>query len=211
MTKLSAIHPANGVPKAPRLVDLVRELLLHPQQLILLWNWKSALLSVILRGPIFFTAALRQGWQAAMAALLTESIFCVLSAGFYGALVQIFKDAEPQWLTGGFLTVVMPITFQILEYLLHWFSGTPHLRGAVIVSFVVSAISALFNWYAMRRGTLLVGQEAGGFGADLRRLPRLFFGFFAVLPRKIAQKWQSWSSSQDGARPADSERRQPNR
>ena len=180
--------------EAPQFGDLLRGILLRPQQLLLLWNWKSALLSMILRGPIFFGAAVRQGWHAAMAALLTESIFCALSAGFYGSVVQILKDAEPEWLTGIFLTVAMPITFQILEYLLHWFRGTPHLRIAGVVSLVVSAVSALFNWYAMRSGTLLVGREGGGFGGDLRRLPRLLLSFFAILPRKLARKLQSRSS-----------------
>ena len=68
------------------------------------------------------------------------------------------------------------------------FRGTPHLRIAEIVSLFVSAISALFNWYAMRRGTLLVGGEGGSFGGDLRRLPRLLFGFLASLPRRIVTK-----------------------
>jgi hypothetical protein len=169
-------------------VNLLFGILRRPYQLLQLWNWKSALLSIILRGPIFFVAGIRQGWAAAVAALLTESIFCALSAGFYGAVVQTVKDAEPQWLTGVFLTVVMPIIFQVLEYLLHWFRGTPHLRIAEIVSLVVSGVSALFNWYAMRRGTLLVGRGSGGFGGDLRRLPLLLFGFLAVLPRRAAGK-----------------------
>ncbi len=185
---------ADPVQNGPRFVSLLFSILLRPQQLLLLWNWKSALLSIVLRGPIFFGAAVRQGWKAAIAALFTESIFCALSAGFYGAVVQTMKDAEPQWLTGVFLTVVVPIIFQVLEYLLHWFRGTPHLRVAGIVSLVVSAVSALFNWYAMRRGTLLVGREGGGFGGDLRRLPRLLFEFFAVLPRRIAGKSKSSSS-----------------
>jgi hypothetical protein len=55
-----------------------------------------------------------------------------------------------------------------------------------MVSLMLSALSALFNWYAMRRGTLLVGGEGRGFGEDLRRLPRLMFNFFAALPRRIA-------------------------
>jgi hypothetical protein len=193
--KRNLAPPRTGpVPNGPEFADLLLGLLRRPQQVLLLWNWKAALLSIILRGPIFFAAAVRQGWQAAMAALLTESVFCVLSAGFYGAAVQILKDAEPQWLTGIFLTVVMPVIFQVLEYVLHWFRGTPHLRIAEIVSLVVSGLSALFNWYAMRRGTLLVGREAGGFGGDLRRLPRLLFGFLAVLPGKIAKKSKSYSS-----------------
>lgn len=154
----------------------------------MLWNWKSALLSVILRGPIFLVAAVRHGWQAAFGALLTESVFCAVSAGFYGAIVQSLKDAEPQWLTGIFLAAVVPLIFQVLEYLLHWFRGTPHLRIAEIISVIVSGLSALFNWYAMRRGTLLVGGEGGKFGGDLRRLPRLLVGFLAILPRKMASK-----------------------
>lgn len=188
MTRPPSSLPTDAVPPAPRLVNLLFGILRRPYQLLQLWNWKSALLSIILRGPIFFVAGIRQGWADAVAALLAESIFCALSAGFYGAVVQTLKDAEPRWLTGVFLTVVMPIIFQVLEYLLHWFRGTPHLRIAEIVSLVVSGVSALFNWYAMRRGTLLVGRGSGGFGGDLRRLPLLLFGFLAVLPRKIAGK-----------------------
>lgn len=194
MTRNPALSETDPVPVAPRLGDLLFRLLRRPQQLLLLWNWKSAVLSMILRGPIFFVAAVHRGWEAAMAALFTESVFCVLSAGFYGAVVQILKDAEPQWLTGVLLTIVVPVTFQVLEYVLHWFQGTPHLRVAGIVSLGVSAVSALFNWYAMRRGTFLVGQEAGAFGGDLRRLPRLLLEFVALLPRKIVRQSKSYSS-----------------
>jgi len=158
----------------------------HPQRILRLWNWKSAALSVTVRGPIFLVAALRQGWAGVMGALLTEVAYCGVSAGFYGSLVQSLKDAEPQWLTGVVLAVAIPALFQIAEYSLHWFRGTPHLRIAEIVSVILSGISALFNWYVMRRGTLLVGSEGASFGSDLGRLPRLIFGFLAVLPRKLA-------------------------
>lgn len=178
------------MPSSPAflLPQALADLLCHPFQFIALWNWKSALLSLFLRGPIFLVASLRQGWRAAISALLTESIFCVISAGFYGALVQSLRDAQPLWLTGVFLTLVIPSIFQVLEYLLHWFRGTPHLRLAEIVSLIVSALSALFNWYAMRRGTLLVGNESKSFGTDVHRLPRLIIGFLAVLPRQLAAR-----------------------
>src|SRR5271165_2989936 len=103
MIRKSAPLPNSSVPKAPQLRELLSGLVRRPQQLLLLWNWKSALLSIILRGPIFFVAAVRHGLRAALAALLTESIFCAMSAGFYGAMVQILKDGEPQWMTGIFL------------------------------------------------------------------------------------------------------------
>jgi hypothetical protein len=74
--------------KPPRFADALAQMLRHPQEVLRLWNWKAAVLSVILRGPIFFVAGIRRGWQAAATALFTETVFCVLSAGFYGAVVQ---------------------------------------------------------------------------------------------------------------------------
>jgi hypothetical protein len=173
-------------------VGAATDLLRHPQNVLFLWNWKAALLSLVLRGPIFLVATIRRGWQAAIAALLTESIFCVLSAGFYGAVVQSLRDAQPLWLTLLFLTLVMPASFQILEFELHRMRGTPHLIPAEIVSLIVSGFSALFNWYAMRRGTLLVGGEGKAFGKDVKSLPALILGFIAVLPSTIAGRLRDW-------------------
>jgi len=185
------------VSTRPQFVSLLLRMLRRPQQVLLLWNWKSALLSLLFRGPIFFVAAVHRGWQAALAALLVELIFCALTAGFYGAVMQTLKDAEPRWLTGVLLSVVMPVIIQLLEYLLHWFRGTPHLRVAAIVSLILGAFSALFNWYAMLRGTLLVGGEGSGFGRDLYRLPLLFLKFLAVLPVSVARATKSYFSRVD--------------
>jgi hypothetical protein len=171
-------------PDVPLLAALF-EILRSPRRLLSLWNWKSALLSLFLRGPIFMAATVHRGWRSSVAAVFTESVFCVLTAGFYGAIVQTVRNAQPEWLTGVFLALIMPAAFQVLEYRLHRFRGTPHLRSAEIASVVVSAISALFNWYAMRRGTLLVGSEGRTFGTDLCRLPRLIFGFLGIVPRQL--------------------------
>jgi hypothetical protein len=165
----------------------------HPWQVVRLWNWKSALLSIALRGPIFLVATVRRGWQVSLAAFVTECIFCASTAGFYGAIVQALRNAEPQWLTVTFLTLAVPFVFQVFEYALHRYRGTPHLWIVEIVSVIVSALSALFNWYAMRRGTLLVGGEGGSLGADLRRLPRLVFGFLAALPQRIVRGFKNHS------------------
>ena len=182
-------QPLPGSPsEEPRpLSQALSSLARRPQQILFSWNWKSALLSVILRGPIFLGAGARQGWKGSLAALFTESVYCAFTAGFYGAIVQLLRNAEPEWLTILFLTTVLPSVFQVLEYGMHWLRGTPHLRLAEIISIVVSAVSALFNFYAMRRGTLLVGGEGGSFGSDLSRLPRLLLGFLAELPRRAGR------------------------
>lgn len=180
-------RPPNFGPHRP-VLDLLFDLIKHPKELLLLWNWKAATLSIILRGPIFLGVSVRRGWHEALGALCTELIFCAISAGFYGAVVQCLKDGEPQWFTGVLLALLVPLLLQGFEYLLHWFRGTPHLHVAAIVSLIVSGLSALFNWYAMRRGTLLVGAEGGGFGTDLGRLPRLLLGFLSVLPSRLFSK-----------------------
>jgi hypothetical protein len=54
------------------------------------------------------------------------------------------------------------------------------------MSFTV--ISTLFNYYAMRRGTMVVGANASSIGDDMRALPRVIGGFVSVLPLWI---WRS--------------------
>jgi hypothetical protein len=157
----------------------------HPLHFLLLWNWKSALLSMVLRGPIFLGVTIRRGWHSIFETLLVESIFCVGTAGFYGAIVQTFRNAEPEWLTGVFLALIMPMCFQVLEYGMHYLRGTPHLKVAEIISVIVSALSGLFNWYAMRQGTMLVAGEGVSLGADVKRLPFLLLEFFILKPYRF--------------------------
>jgi len=177
-------NEADAPPGAP-LGQVLVGLLLNPQKLLKLWNWKSAWLSIILRAPIFLGVTIRHGLAATIGAVLTECVYCALTAGFYGALTQNLRDATPEWLTGVFLAAVVPAVFQVFEVLLHFLRGTPHLWVAEIISLVVSAISALFNWYAMRRGTLLVGGEGRSFRSDLAGLPKLFFNFVVLGPRRL--------------------------
>jgi hypothetical protein len=178
---------------------VIADLARHPLHIVLLWNWKSAWLSIILRGPIFLAATIRRGLYTTISAVLTECFFCALTAGFYGAMVQSLRNAEPEWLTVAFLVVVVPAIFQVFEYLLHWLHGTPHLRVVEMASVVVSALSSLFNWYAMRRGALLVGGEGGTFGSDLRRLPRLIFNFVTGLPRWHANRQRTPHIARDSS------------
>jgi hypothetical protein len=161
------------------------DLLLHPWRVVVLWNWKAAWLSIILRAPIFLVATIPRGWTATCGAVLAECFYCAAAAGLYGALIQSLREAEPPWLTISFLTVVVPGIFQIFEAVLHWIRGTPHLRTVESFSIAVSAVSSLFNCYAMRRGTLLVGREGDSFGSDLRHLPRLLLSFVIFFPQRF--------------------------
>jgi len=61
------------VAPAPSFFGVLLGIARSPQRLLLLWNWKAALLSLFLRGPIFLVAAFHRGWRVALAALFTES------------------------------------------------------------------------------------------------------------------------------------------
>src|SRR5262245_23393672 len=72
------------------------------------WNWKSALLSSLLRSAIFFFANLSAGLPAALAATETELFFRAISSGFYGALTESFCEARPPWAATLAVAVFLP-------------------------------------------------------------------------------------------------------
>jgi uncharacterized membrane protein len=153
-----------------------------------LWNWKSALLSIMLRVPVFVIATVRRGPEVIAGAVLTEAVVCAFNAGWYAAITQVLRNRKPVWLVATIITVVMPLSGQIVEYAVHAWHQTPHRIAAVIVSSVLGAISSLFNWYAMKQGTLLVGDERSSFVSDLRRFPLLLGRFFLLVPRWIGRR-----------------------
>lgn len=115
--------------------------------LIRRWNWKSAVLSSIMRALLFFTANLSAGFDAARAAFVTELVFRGLTPGFYGAITQAFRTATPPW------------------------TGT--LAASLLLSVTFTAISTCFNLFAMRSGALIAGAGSDSLWNDLRRTPQL--------------------------------------
>jgi hypothetical protein len=147
------------------------------------WNWKAAALSIVFRAPVYLIASFRSGWRETFTVLLAESAYCAGTAGFYGAFVQAIRNAQPAWLTALVVTLFLPAFMQAVEYLVHWLRGTHHLHAVLIGAASVSAISSLFNWFVMKHGALLVGNEGMSFKRDLRRLPLLAVSFFISVPR----------------------------
>jgi hypothetical protein len=122
---------------------------------------------------LFVAANLSSGVRPALAAGFAELLFRFVTSGFYGALTQSFRFVSPAWAGALAVAVLLPLVSHILEWLLHWLRGTPHLRASIIASVCVTAISTGFNWYAMRRGVFIVGEGRSSLLADLLRLPKL--------------------------------------
>jgi predicted outer membrane repeat protein len=161
------------------------DMLINPWRLLQGWNWKTALLSACARGTIFFISNLGAGLGAAIAAMAAEAALFATLAGFYGAVVQTFRRAQPAWAASVTIMILMPTVNHTLEYALHNMNGTKKIAAGVATSISLSILSAMFNLFAMRRGVLIVGEEKASLIDDLRRMPRVVFDFVMAIPRAL--------------------------
>lgn len=150
------------------------------------WHWKSAIASSLFRANIFLAANWSAGPEAAAGAMLTEFAYRFLAAGFYGALTQSFRRAQPPWAALLTVSLLLPGISHSVELLLHWLRGTPNLRLSILASVCFTGTTTVFNWYAMRRGVLLVGEGHASFWDDLRQTP----GLLADLFRDMTRVWR---------------------
>jgi hypothetical protein len=168
----------------PTLKTALFRLVAHPRRLLIgRWNWKAAVTSSMVRGLIFLIANLSAGWRAAVGAMLAEWTFRSMTSGFYGTLTQTLGEVEPEWHGTLCAIFMLPIVSHSLEFLLHWLRHTPKLRASLISSIAFTVFSTLFNIYAMRRGTLVVGDGAPSLAADFRALPRIIVTFMVEMLR----------------------------
>jgi hypothetical protein len=163
-------------------VNLIRN---PVDSLVRRWNRKSAVLSPLFRSQIFLVVNLKAGWKAALGAMAAEFAYRVFAAGFYGALTQAFREVEPGWVAGFTVAILLPVFSHTVELLVHWSRGTPSLWASIGASVGFTAVSTVFNWYAMRRGVFVVGKGSNSLAADLRRIPRLLIEFLTQGPMAI--------------------------
>lgn len=173
------------------------------------WNWKAALLSSLVRGAIFFSINLVAGPHAALEALVTELAFRGIVSGFYGALTEAFRFVEPEWAAAVAAMILLPLLGHSVEFAVHFLRGTAKLKASIVGSVCFTAVSTLFNLYAMRRGALVTGEGRETLGSDLKRMPRLIAGFLAAGPRAVwrlfSRKLAAYPRSLPSVRPAPGE------
>jgi hypothetical protein len=149
------------------------------QRLPLIWNWKSAALSALVRALLFLAANAPAGWRAAWGAFGAELAFRACTSGFYGAGTQAFATARPSRMASAAALVVVPVVSHALEFIVHDLRGTPALGRSIALSVAFTVVSTLFHLFAMRRGALVAGPSGAPIVADLRRMPRLLAEFVA--------------------------------
>lgn len=184
--------------------DVFRNLLQHPAQILMRWNWKAALLGAIFRASFYFTVykASKESWLVTMSAVLLELVFRFFTGGISGALVQSFRKATPSWLATLIITVSLPLFSHFIEFVTHYgqevffrdvFSASENKarEKAFAVSVLISVLSAMFNIFIMQHGVLLVGagKETRTLWGDIKRLPMLVALFVSILPLKIVRSF----------------------
>lgn len=178
----------------------IRDLMEHPHdRLIRAWNWKASLFSSTLRAGLFLCANLTAGWRAATGAMLAEFLYRAVSAGFYGAITQALREAEPAWAATVAAMILLPLLSHSIELTVHVLRGTPKIITSVIASVCFTAVSTLFNLFAMRRGVLVVGRGCDTVAGDLRRVPRLIGEFLCAGPLALARLIQAKTGGRKSA------------
>jgi hypothetical protein len=147
------------------------------------WNWKSAVISAAMRGPIFFFASLSLGLRAAVAALILDASFRIILAGFMGALTQAVRYIQPAWIPALIVIVGMPVVNHTIEFFVH--RNNMRLGIAIGISIGFSMISGAFELFAMRRGTLVVTEHSQSLVHDILHFPRLLADFVTTGVRAL--------------------------
>jgi hypothetical protein len=176
---LAAQAIAEARASAVSVPAILRRLLSDPAgELLFRWNWKAAVMSSLLRAHIFLAANATAGLRKALFAAAAEFAFRFLTSGFYGSLTQAFRNAEPAWAGVLAVMILLPLISHSMEFAVHFLRGTPHLKASIIASVIFTMFSTAFNWFAMRRGALVVGDGQTSLRSDLARVPELLVDFF---------------------------------
>lgn len=187
---------AQRVEPAPSytITDALASLWRDPSRFIRHWNYKGAILSGVMRAPIFLVTYLigRESLRLAVGAALVQFVFRFFFAGIGGTIIQSLRRVEPAWKAIAAVLLLIPAISHLFEFAVQasfaWATGTQdQTGGAILRSICVSIISALFTIFAMRRGVMIVGEsESKSFMSDISRLPLIIFHFIAFIPNEVS-------------------------
>jgi hypothetical protein len=167
--------PPSASPE--RVGAVARYVIAHPWEVFVArWNWKAAALSALFRGLAIALPMAGISGQGALRSVAIEIAFRIAVGGFWGSLLQAFRDAQPALLAGLCVGIILPAGAHLLEYAALRAGHATHITTAMIVSVIVSTGSMLINFGLMRRGLLITGEDGAPLYRDLRRIPAALAG-----------------------------------
>jgi|SRR5579875_29269 len=143
------------------------------------WNWKTALVVGLIRGGACVAVLTGLTLHARQDFGLVEFAYVLATSGFASALQQQSLNVKDRRM-GWFLCVVfIPFASLGLDVLCHlWINGIGGKQIGVIAC-LFTLISAMFHWFIMSKGAMLVGEDSRPLLDDLLAMPKLAFLFVA--------------------------------
>jgi hypothetical protein len=155
------------------------------RHLIKRWNWKAACLSVCSRSTAILVVNISAGPDGAIGAMCAEACYRSLTSGFHSAVNQAFRYARPIWVTSAVSVLLVPLIGESIDWIMHSLLGTQRLGATIEVSLILTALSTLFELFAMRHGILIVGPNGSSLIDDLRKIPDLVGSYLSDGARSI--------------------------
>jgi hypothetical protein len=156
------------------------------------WNWKAATLSSGIRAPIFLLTSLSHGLHRAIVAMIVEAVFRASTTGFFAAVTQALRKAQPTWKALLVMLTIFPAITLALDLPLHLAMHTRGLGRGMFVAILLSCFASVFDLYVMKRGTMIVGAEGRSFLSDLKSLPLLALTFVLEPPVWAWRSTRQW-------------------
>jgi hypothetical protein len=123
----------------------------------------------------------RVAGREALPGIVIEIGFRVAIGGFWGALLQAFRRAQPAWLASFCIAVILPGAAHVLEYAALQAGRARHINTAMVISVIISIGSLLINMGLMRQELLVTEAGSDSLASDLRRIPSALAGMFRRL------------------------------
>ncbi len=143
------------------------------------WNWKAALVVGLIRGGACVAALTGLTMHARQSFGLVEFAYVLATSGFASALQQQslgVKDRRMGWVL---CVVLIPFASLGLDALCHlWINGIGGKQIGVIAC-IFTLVSAMFHWFIMSKGAMLVGEDSRPLLDDMLRMPKLTVLFVA--------------------------------
>ena len=102
---------APAVPETHTIGEALRNVWSDPGQFIKNWNYKGAVLSGVVRAPIFLFTYLagRESLKLAIGAAAVQFAFRFAFAGVGGTLIQGYRKVEPAWKALAAIMLILPL------------------------------------------------------------------------------------------------------
>lgn len=177
-----SVSQAND-PLPTSLGGVLAAIIRHPLlRLVRYWNWKSAVLSALLRASIFFSVNLTASWESGVSAALTELVYRAPVVGTLASLSQSFRRVQPAWKATLAIMVALPALAHGVEFTVHSLVGTARLYESIAASIAFSMFTSVVSYFLHRRDILVVGDGARPLLVDIFHIPGELFDILVLKP-----------------------------